>query len=178
MESERPDPGPRTPRGFPLASLRHRLLLLVLMAVLPAVALVLSTAWEQRRQATEDAKTDALRLARLAASQQEHLVESARSLLVGLSQLSDVQMHNARACSALFAEVRRRFPLYRNIGAIRPDGHVFCTALPAPAPRSVADEPYFQQALETREFAVSDYRVDSRADKPVLTLAYPAIDGA
>jgi len=32
-----------------LSSLRYRLLLLVLLAVLPALALILSTAWEQQK---------------------------------------------------------------------------------------------------------------------------------
>lgn len=170
--------GVQKDRRFALASLRHRLLLLILLAVLPALILLVSTAWEQRRQAAEDAQDDALRLARLASSQHERLIEGARSLLVGLAQLSDVQMHNSRACSALFAEVRRRFPLYRNIGAIRPDGHVFCAAQRLTGGRNVAELPYFRQAFDSGEFAVSGYRMDRASGKPVLTVAYPAIDRA
>src|SRR5262249_44030543 len=111
MELERGDGGRRGPRGVVLASLRNRILVLVLLAPLPALALMVSAAWEQRRQATESVKMAALRLARLGSAQHERLIEGARSLLIGLAQLSDVQMHNAQACSALFAEVRRRFPL-------------------------------------------------------------------
>ena len=171
----RADPVPPKSRGFALASLRHRLLLLVLLAVLPALALVLSTAWEQRRQAALGAQEDALRIARLASTQHERLVEGARSLLIGLAQLSDVQMHNARACSTLFADLQRRFPLYRNVGAIRPDGQIFCAAKPPGGTGNVSDREDFQQALQTREFAASGYRID-RAGKPVLTVSYPAID--
>src|SRR5215470_19179603 len=109
-------------------SLRHSLVLLVLLTALPALALILSTALEQRRQAIMGASDDALRLARLAAGDHARLVEGARSLLIGLAQLSDVQMHNAKACTALFAKVQQQFPLYSNIGAIRPDGVVFCAA--------------------------------------------------
>src|SRR5712692_6709699 len=90
---------------FTLSSLRYSLLLMVLLAMLPALALILSTAWEQRRQAVVDTQADALRLARVAAGDQQRLVESARSLLVGLAQLPDVQMHNSKSCSALFAQV-------------------------------------------------------------------------
>jgi len=177
MVSPEPQCRPTT-FGLARASLRHRLLLLVLLAVLPTVALILSTASEQRRQAVASAKEDALRLARLASSQHEHLIEGARSLLVGLAQLSDVQMHNSRACSALFAEVQLRFPLYKNVGAIRPDGHVFCTAS-SPAPGvGEAGERHFEQARATREFAVGDYRFDPVSGKPVLVVSYPAVDGA
>lgn len=174
-----PERGERTgTRGFALASLRHRLLLLVLLAVLPALALLVSTAWEQRRQAAHAAQEDALRLARLASTQHERLIEGARSLLVGLAQLSDVQMHNSRACSALFAEVQRRFPLYRNVGAVRPDGQVFCAAHPPAGEKNVADRQFFQQAFSSREFSVSGYRIDRMAGQPILTVSYPAIDRA
>jgi diguanylate cyclase (GGDEF)-like protein len=161
-----------------LSSLRYRLLLLVLLAALPALALVFSTADEQQRQALQRAEEEALRVARVAASDQARLIAGARSLLTGLAQLSDVQMHNARSCSSLFAEVQRRFPLYANVGAIRPDGEVFCAARGTPRLENAADQPFFQRALAAREFAVSGYVPDARSGKAVLTLAYPAIDGA
>src|SRR5213594_624659 len=161
---------------FTLSSLRYSLLLMVLLAMLPALALILSTAWEQRRQAAVGAEEDALRLARLAAADHERLLEGARSLLIGLAQLSDVQMHNAKACSALFGEVQRRFPLYTNIGAIRPDGHVFCAARARRGAVNVADQPFFRRALATREPTASGYHPDPATGKAVLTLSYPAID--
>jgi diguanylate cyclase (GGDEF)-like protein len=162
----------------PLSSLRSGLLLLVLLAMLPALALILSTALEQRRQALSDTEADALRLARVAASDHERLIEGARSLLVGLAQLSDVQMHNSRACSALFSEVQRQFPLYSNIGAIRPDGDIFCSARSRRAGQNVARELAFHRALTSHEFSVSGYYRDSETGRPRLTLAYPAVDRA
>jgi diguanylate cyclase (GGDEF)-like protein len=161
-----------------LSSLRYRLLLLVLLATVPAIALILSTAWEQRRQAAAGAQEDALRLARVAAANQQRLIEGARSLLVGLSQLSDVQMHNARACAGLFLEVQQQFPLYTNVGAIRPDGQVFCSARRRHGPTNVADQPFFQRTVASREFSVSGYQPDPVTGKPIMTFSYPAIDRA
>jgi len=160
------------------SSLRSRLFLLVALAVLPAVALILFTAWEQRRLAAEGIKEDALRVARLASTTHERLIDSARSLLIGLAQLSDVQMHNSRACSAHFAEIQRQFPLYRNVGAIRPDGAVFCAARGLPRPGSVAGNPSFQRARTAREFTASGYLGHRTPGEPVLTLWYPAVDRA
>ncbi len=165
-------------RRFRFTSLRYRLLLLVLVALLPAFGLILSTAWEQRRQAVARAQDDALRLARLAATNHERLVEGARSLLTGLAQLSAVQMHDARACSALFAAVQRQFPLYTNLGAIRPDGVVFCSARPLPGPRALADKPSVERTLATREFTVGRYLASRASSTPVITLSYPAVDGS
>lgn len=178
MQSRAPNPVPPMAKRFVMASLRHRLLLLVLLAVLPALALLVTTAWEQRRQAAVGAKEDALRLARLASGQHDRLIESSRSLLVGLAQLSDVQMHNARACSTLFADVQWRFQLYKNIGAIRPDGVVFCSAQKRKGPKNVAHLEDFKRAMASREFSVSGYRRERDSDPYVLTVSYPAIDRA
>jgi len=60
------------------ASLRVRLLLLVLLAVIPALGLTLYTGLEQRRVAAAGAQEDALRLVRLVAREQEWLVADAR----------------------------------------------------------------------------------------------------
>ena len=49
-------------RAFSLAGLRARLLLLVAVAVLPALGLVLYTDLEQRRLAAAQVQDDALRL--------------------------------------------------------------------------------------------------------------------
>src|SRR5262245_5127510 len=157
-------------------SLRHSLLLLVLLTALPALALILSTAWEQRRQAIMNASDDALRLARLAAGDHARLVEGARSLLIGLAQLSDVPMHNAKACTALFAKVQQQFPLYTNIGAIRPDGEVFCSTRLHGSRDPMVDASFFRRALNAREFTVSGYRPDPVTGKPMLILLYPAVD--
>src|SRR5262249_24127120 len=40
------------------------------------------------------------------------------------------------------------------------------------------DQPFFQQTLAAREFTVSEYHPDPVTGKPILTLAYPAIDRA
>ncbi len=57
------------------SSLRSRLLLLVLLALLPALVLILVTAWEQRQLAATEAQESALRVARAAASNMERLIE-------------------------------------------------------------------------------------------------------
>jgi diguanylate cyclase (GGDEF)-like protein len=163
--------------AFGFSSLRYRLLLLVLLAVLPALVLVVSTAWEQRRLAAASAQDDALRFARLAATTHERLIESARSLLVGLAQLADVQMHYAKGCRRHFAEILKQFPLYRNVGAVRPDGNVFCVARP-PGPRGPAEGSVVSRARAARGFIVSGYVANGGTEPPTLTLSYPAIDGA
>ena len=165
-------------RQLTFSSLRYRLLLLVLVAVLPALVLVVLTSWEQRRMAALSKQEDALRVTRLAAATNERLVDGARSLLTGLAALSEVQMHGAKACSAHFAEILKQFPLYANVGALRLDGHLFCQARPRRGPQSLATRPEFLRARDARHFTLTGYVVDRELGRAVLTLFRPAVDRA
>jgi HD-GYP domain-containing protein (c-di-GMP phosphodiesterase class II) len=61
-------------------SLRFRLLLLILLAVVPALGLTLYTSLEQRQQATLKAQDEAMWLARQVAHDYEHLIEDTHGL--------------------------------------------------------------------------------------------------
>jgi HAMP domain-containing protein len=134
------------------------------------------TGLEARRRAAGDAQAAALSVARFAAVEQNQLIEGTRQLLVGLSQLPEVVNHDGPRCSALFAEIRARFPAHANLGAAAPNGDVFCSALPASGPVNIADRGYFQRAVHRREFAVGNFLVGRISGRPSLNLAAPAID--
>jgi diguanylate cyclase (GGDEF)-like protein len=157
------------------SSLRSRLLLLVLLALLPALALILVTAWEQRQLAATDAQESALRVARVAASNLERLIEGARSLLIGIAQAPAVQPGNPRACGALFGDLRRRFPIYANLSEATVAGDITCSAQTLRNPINVSDQPYFLRARATHDFVVSGYAVEPVTGRPALILAWPAL---
>ena len=79
---------------FSFVNLRVRLLLLVLLAIVPALVLMLHRNIELRRLVVADVKEEALRLARLAASDQQDSIRDARQLLFALAQLSEVRSAN------------------------------------------------------------------------------------
>jgi hypothetical protein len=69
-------------------SLRARLIQLVLLAVLPALGLILYSAAEQRQLARSSAESEALRAVRVLVASHERLIESTRHLLIALSRLA------------------------------------------------------------------------------------------
>src|SRR5437867_8806849 len=99
-----------------LSSLRVRLILLVLLAVLPALGLIVYSAVEQRRLGTEAAKSEAIRIVRVVASMNERMIEGARQLLTTLSQIDSVRNRSTDECAVLFSNVMRLQPVYANIG--------------------------------------------------------------
>jgi signal transduction histidine kinase/DNA-binding response OmpR family regulator/HAMP domain-containing protein len=160
------------------ASLRVRLLLLVGLAVGPMVGLVLYTAAEQRQLAARQVQRDVLRLVQLVSDEHNQLLEGARQLLTGLAQIPEVRHLNAEACSAIFADVLKRFPIYANVGAVTPTGEIFCSGVPSRGLVNVADRHYFQHSLATGDFAVGEYAMGRITGKTTMTMAYPAVDDA
>jgi PAS domain S-box-containing protein len=165
-------------RRWSFSSLRVRLLLLVLLAVVPALGLILYTASEQRRLAARAVQEQALRLAWTAATDQGQLTEGARQLLIALAQLPAVRGRDPAACSALFADLLKQYPRYANLAAVKPDGDTFCSALPLSGPVSAADRLYFRRAIETRDFAVGEYQIGRVTRKASINFGYPVLDEA
>jgi len=160
------------------ADLRVRLLLLVSLVLLPILCLTVYTNREERRLAVIEAQLNALGLARLAANEQESLIEGARQLLFALAHLPSVQNYDAAECSLFLDDLLEHYPLYENLGAVHPDGDIFCSAIQGVPTPNVADRSWFQRALQTRDFVAGDYIIARITGKPTLSTAYPVLDGA
>jgi PAS domain S-box-containing protein len=152
-------------------SLRTRLVLLVLLAAVPAFGLMLYTGFEQHRGATAEALRDAERLVRIAAGDQEELIDDTRRLLTALAHLPAVRQYQAEPCRALFVDLST-YAGYVNLGAATPNGDVFCSALPIREPINVTERAYFRRAVEAQGFAIGDYRIARHTGKPVLNFSY------
>src|SRR5262249_39995610 len=83
-------------------SLRTRLLLLVLLAMIPALGLTLYTTLEERQLRKAAVQEQAMRLSRVVSADHERLIEDTRRLLVTLARLPAVRDRNPAACNALF----------------------------------------------------------------------------
>ena len=165
-----------TRRSF--ASIRARLAMLVVLAVLPAFALLVYQAWEEHKQEADAALEKALLVTRLVSSQQDHLVAGARQLLVVLAQLPQVRQEDAATCSLLLAEMLNRYKQYTNLGATAPDGEVFCSAIASRGAERLSDRPWFQQVMQSRDFAMGEYQIGRLTGKPSLVFALPAFEPA
>jgi signal transduction histidine kinase len=165
---------PGRARRQPLFSkLRVRLLALVLLAILPALGLVLYTALEQRRSAKTEGTATAVRLVRLAAATQKQYLDTSKQLLTTLSLLRDVRPERAEDAEALFRSLLALHPIYANIGAIDPEGYLFASAVPVTNRVYLGDRSYFTGARDTRKLVVGEYQEGRITGKPTLNLAMP-----
>ncbi len=145
-----------------------------IFTLLPAFALIAYSALEQRQQAMERAKNEAARLLQLAALEQQHLVDSVQQQLLTLAQLPIVRDPAlAAACNSTFASLREQHGYYGNIGVIGRDGWLRCSAAPSPTPLYLGDRDYFQNAIASGNFSVSNYQIGRVIKKSVITLGRP-----
>ncbi len=155
-----------------LNSLRSRLLLLVALAVAPSVLMTVYTGWKERQNATEAAQENLQRLTNLAAINEAESLRSARQLLRDMSDIPDL-LDNADKCSALLRTLLKRNPNFANLGLIRLDGYVACSAVPSARPVNLADRVHFKKAISERKFIAGNYVFGRVIQKHTINLTYP-----
>jgi signal transduction histidine kinase len=172
--AERKPGKPRTVTRF-FSGLRFRLFLLVLLAILPALFLVVYSAVEQRETAKDEAIKTGFRLVGLAAANQKQQIEATRQLLQTLSQLKEVRPEKRTECEALLTNLLELHPVYANIVAIDANGHAFASAVPTNR-NDYREQTVFKEARESLKFVVGEYRVDPVSRRATIDLAQPVRD--
>jgi len=159
-------------------SIRARLIVLVLVAMMPALALAVHEGLTEGREAASKARDEALRIARVVAHEEAGRLEGARQFLVALARLPAIRNLDGPASTQLMQDLLKRFPLYANISAAAPDGRVFASAVPPGVQFGIADREYFRRALETRDCVLSGYLIGRATARPIIALACPSLDEA
>ena len=123
--------------------------------------------------AVDEIQKNVLRLAELSAHEEEQALQGTRQILIALANFVRKEDQNPAVCSAFCADLLRQFRRYANIGAVKSNGEVFCSAVPLDKQTNAADRSWFRRAVESGDFAVGDYHVGRITGKPVLVLSYP-----
>jgi PAS domain S-box-containing protein len=160
---------------FPGSSIRIRLFLLVVLAVIPMFALNLYTAAQERKAEINRVQNDALKLAQLISSVQEKQVEAARQFLISLTHMVEKTGPDNGACSVLFASLLRDLPMFANFTFVDERGKVRGSAVPLSAPSSVADQRWFQRTIETRDFVIADCTLTGAKQASSIILCIPLL---
>ncbi len=158
-----------------LSGLRTRLVLLVLLAVVPALGLVLYTSLESSRHNRAADQNQVLAFARTSSAQQDDLVEGGRQLLTAIAQLPEVRSADPATCGAFLAGLLSQYSSYTSFATLNPAGDVVCSSAPLSRPTNMADRAYFPRVLSSHAFTVGEYTLGRLTGKPVLTLAYPIL---
>jgi signal transduction histidine kinase/HAMP domain-containing protein len=156
-----------------LSGLRPRLLLLVLLAVVPATLIMIVAAYTWRERLRAEAQDDLLATVHLLADSQQQRLQGVRDVLVGVAHLPELIGADA-ACTRRLAELAASYPLYTGLTVFDLDGDTVCSTFePTATPINVADRAYFQKAISTGDFAVGEFQIGRRLGQPILAFGYP-----
>ena len=157
-------------KGF-FSNLRVRLLGIVLLAAIPALVFVIYTGLEHRRLVKKNAEQKVLDVVQDMVRFHGQLIRQTRQLLVLLTEIPEVRQSRTQSCSALFSDLVQDHQDILNLGLADPEGKIICSGRPTRLSNNLADRPYFQEALTTRQVVVGEYRLNPATDKPYLGLA-------
>ncbi len=152
------------------------MLLLALLALVPALLYTFSLIIEQRRMATAAAEQQTLRLARLAAARYQALSEGAAQVLDTLAELPAITAVREPACSRALAQLRAGHQRYLNLSVIAFDGRVLCSARPDLPALDADSLREYTGALASREFVAGRYRLDRPSGQAIAGYAYRLTD--
>lgn len=159
-----------------LYSISKKLGLLVLIAVLPALAILFYSGLEQRRQLIDNAKSDVLLLTHSMAETQNEITRSTRQMLSTLSLLPAIQAMDIQASSKIFGTMLEQNNHYNNMLLIDLNGEILASGK-AFTGKNLADRKHVRDALARKDFAVGEYVITrSGSADPIFAFAYPVLD--
>jgi diguanylate cyclase (GGDEF)-like protein len=156
---------------------RGRILVLVILAALPALLLTVYSAIERRQSEERQARAELRRLVKLAAMQQWQVVEGARQMMAASTQILLTLLEDKQRCTRYFASLLgQNRDTYHSMGLFAENGDLFCNAATWRDKIYGGDRLYFRLARETGRFAVGEYQIGRVTGQAGINFGYPVKD--
>ncbi len=176
------DTKPREPSwlGKYMLSIRARLIVLALLIIAPLVFERIHGLEAARVQRNEQARTEAMDLAQRGVESQREVIYSIRALLQVVGHSYARMPFDATDCSKYLSALTGNVAWIRALSIAGTDGKITCSTDANAVGLNMSDRSHFQNALHSRDFALSDYMVNRTRQLPSLIATYPALqdDGA
>ena len=156
-------------------SIRATLVFLVLLAVLPALGIMLFSGHALRENMIRSAETAALRQIQVMASHHEQVVENARLLLATLAKAREMQILDPLGSQLLLEEMLAHNEAYAALALADPGGRIVAVS-PVDSFSSIAGEAYFQEARQSGHFVMGKYHLRQGTRSVVMEFAQPVMD--
>jgi PAS domain-containing protein len=159
-------------------SLLRRLVLLVLLAIMPILAVEITDQISLRNDRVAATHDEAERLAAMFDDEHAQLVEGLRQLLSTWAESSALRERNMAGCQGMAERLRDSYPVYLGITATDEAGVIRCATMPVSLGVAIGDRPHVRRAQETGGFAVGEFIVRRDTQRPALSFALPYRDRA
>jgi diguanylate cyclase (GGDEF)-like protein len=162
-------------RAAPRLSIRARLMLLALLAVVPLTLDRVRLLEGSRTERTELAASEAIDLAKRGASAQLEMISSTRAVLEVVARAYITLARSGQDCSTFLAGFVIDVPWIRGLSVVGPNDRIVCSTRHNAVGLDVSDRGYIQDARKSWGFVMSDYLIERTTDQPGVIVAYPTL---
>ncbi len=143
---------------------------------LPGIVVMLFSLWHAKETALQESRFQALAIAEQLATQQTEILNEIEIFTTQLASLKDFSSPLISECPYYLTKVQALKPEIANIGITNLKGDPQCLLKGVKEEINIADREYFQNALETKNFAIGFFQKDRSLDTLTVNFAYPLLD--
>ncbi|HKA76234.1 MAG TPA: diguanylate cyclase [Pseudolabrys sp.] len=166
---QRPDPGAARQRRA--LSIRARLMMLAVFAIVPLLIERIYNEEIDRKEHIEAAYKQALDAARQGTAAQNEAIISARAVLQVVASARETFSASDESCGRFLARIAKPLPWIKVLSVANLQGRIVCSSAPEALGLDISSRPHFYKAVDSGDFVFSDYFMASRLETPVITLA-------
>ncbi len=160
-----------------LNTIRGRLVLLAVLALIPALAVQAFGGWRDLRGDIEARKLESSRALTHATGDFAALLAETRTVTADLVRINEVR--SPGNCTQVFTALRfayeRLAPEAVNLGLADAEGRIYCAINPLQGQRSLAGAEAFRSAVATSDMATSSYAPNLASGPPQILVASPVL---
>ncbi len=149
--------------------------LIVLMAILPALLIIVYSGLERNKSMAENAEESAVQAVQSIGNEKRLVVENTRVLLMTLAREPDVRNLNSDAISEILASIQDANPMYTNILMTDASGKVMVDSRGRNIGTDLSETVFISEAMRTKKFAVGGISFDPETNEPSIFCSYPII---
>ncbi len=154
-------------------SLRIWLLLVVVVAMTPGIALIIHHSLAESRRVMELRQQDAITYAEHAAAGVSRVIEGIHQTLLTLAQLDDVKNLDPQNVLPILRQTLTSSPILLNVGVTKANGDIIASAVPSTITINSSDRPWYQRLQQRRALSVGEFQVGKITTKYSLNIACP-----
>lgn len=169
---------PYRPSLWSTLSIRTQILLIVLLAPLPVMALSVFQGYQEIQHSRRIFEDTILHAAQVNASEVERMLDDTEGILTVFSSLPSVQSLDKKDCSQALAKFPALFHSHSNIRTSDLEGNIICSALSAPQLNKLDKSLYKDDIVHKDGFSILYPLMGQISKKWIIPLDYPIRNSA
>jgi diguanylate cyclase (GGDEF)-like protein len=159
----------------PRLSIRARLMLVALLAVVPLMLDRVRVLETSRSERLDTAYREAADIAKRSADAQLEIINSTRALLQVVARAYVALVSSGHQCASFISTLATDVPWIKGFSVVGPDDRIICSTQASAVGLNVSDRPFIQEARRSWGFVLSDYVVTRANSQPTIIAAYPTL---